>query len=61
MDYEVGVLTVSDRSYRGEREDGTGPVLVEMLEAAGFRVTTRGIVPDEMIQIEETLVEWADQ
>lgn len=61
MEYEAGVLTVSDRSYRGEREDGSGPVLQEMLEQAGYKVTTRGVVPDEKQMIEETLVQWADE
>ena len=61
MEYEAGILTVSDRSYRGEREDGSGPVLQEMLEQAGYKVTARGIVPDEKQMIEEALIQWADE
>lgn len=39
------VVTVSDRSAAGERQDGSGPVAVARLEAAGFRTNLR-IVPD---------------
>ena len=40
------VLTVSDRSARGERPDASGPALAERLTALGFRVE-RGVVPDD--------------
>jgi molybdopterin adenylyltransferase len=44
------VLTVSDRSARGEREDASGPALAERLVALGYRVET-SIVPDEEKEI----------
>lgn len=44
------MLTVSDRSAAGQRTDGTGPVLVEGLAAAGA-VVSAAIVPDDMAQI----------
>lgn len=40
------VLTVSDRSSKGEREDTSGAALAERLSAMGYRVE-RGIVPDD--------------
>lgn len=39
------VITVSDRSARGERADVSGPRTVELLSAAGFEVTL-SVVPD---------------
>ena len=39
------VLTVSDRTSRGERDDASGEVGREMLEAAGYAVTA-SVVPD---------------
>ena len=39
--YTAAVVTVSDRSFRGERPDGAGPVAAEMLEAAGYQVVER--------------------
>jgi molybdenum cofactor synthesis domain-containing protein len=44
------VLTVSDRSALGEREDTSGAALAERLTGLGYRVD-RGIVPDEAKQI----------
>ncbi|RRD32068.1 molybdenum cofactor biosynthesis protein, partial [Fusobacterium nucleatum] len=49
--YSVGVLTISDRSYRGEREDLGGPILIELIEKLGFEVKNFKIVPDERINI----------
>jgi molybdopterin adenylyltransferase len=58
----VGILTVSDRSARGERVDASGPALAqavsEHLPDAGVTVTA--IVPDEVGAISEILILWAD-
>ena len=35
--YTAAVVTVSDRSFRGERPDGAGPLAASLLEAAGYR------------------------
>jgi molybdopterin adenylyltransferase len=43
----AAVLTVSDSSSRGEREDLGGPAVAAALEKRGFRVVTREIVPDD--------------
>jgi len=43
----VAVVTVSDRSARGERPDASGPALAEAVEASGARVVGREIVPDD--------------
>ena len=58
--YHAAVLTVSDRSFRGERPDAGGPLVVEMLKNAGYEVTVTAIVPDEQAQIEENLRQIAD-
>ena len=42
----AAVLTVSDGVSEGTREDLSGDVLAELLEAEGFAVTRR-VVPDE--------------
>ncbi len=56
----VGVLTVSDRSARGEREDQSGPLLVQIMTQNGWTIAKTGIVPDEQKMIESTLIDWAD-
>ncbi len=55
------VVTISDRSARGEREDVSGKVLQERLRTAGIDVITYRLVPDEQVLISTTLVELADE
>jgi len=45
----VAVLTVSDRSFRGEREDRGGPAVVQALHRllGGLEIVETRIVPDE--------------
>ncbi len=56
----VAVITVSDRSARGEREDRSGPVLAESVSAAGHTVVHRAVVPDEPQGLAALLRELAD-
>jgi molybdenum cofactor synthesis domain-containing protein len=53
----AAVLTISDSSFQGKREDLSGPAVVRQLEAAGFKVIRTAIVPDERDQIQRHLVE----
>ena len=55
------VLTVSDRSVRGEREDVSGPVLAELLREAGANVIAQEVVSDELEPLVECLRELADR
>lgn len=48
------VITVSDRCFRGEQEDLSGPAVACLLRAAGA-VVTSAIVPDEIEQIAQAL------
>jgi molybdenum cofactor synthesis domain-containing protein len=54
------VLTVSDRSSRGERPDASGPALVNYVQSLGWQVLQHGIVPDDQQLIQQTLASWAD-
>jgi cyclic pyranopterin phosphate synthase len=59
--HEAVVMTISNRSAAGEREDASGPPLVAALIGAGFSVVpTPAIVPDREEQIAEALVSFAD-
>lgn len=58
--YHAAVLTVSDRSFRGERPDAGGPLVAELLKNAGYEIVRTAIVPDEQAQIEEMLKTIAD-
>ena len=58
----VGIVTVSDRSSRGLREDAAGPALTDLLTSTGgMDVRWRAIVPDEESEIEAVLISWADE
>ncbi len=52
---QTTVITVSDSSSRGEREDISGPALAQELEAHGFDVFARLLVADEQKAIEDAL------
>ncbi|MDR3320830.1 MAG: MogA/MoaB family molybdenum cofactor biosynthesis protein [Synergistaceae bacterium] len=56
----VAVLTVSDKSSRGERADTAGPALADMAEALGAEVEERATLPDERLLIARKLEGWAD-
>jgi len=57
----VGILTISDRSARGEREDRSGAAIVAWCETRGYDVDVRDVVPDEVDAIRSRLVAWADE
>ncbi len=56
----IAIVTISDRSARGEREDASGPALAAEVETWGGAVTAREIIPDERRQIQELLTRLAD-
>ena len=60
MTIRFGIITLSDRSSRGEREDASGPALASFLEAEGCLVLKRLILPDDESALRITLTEWAD-
>ncbi len=53
----AAVVTVSDRSAAGEREDRGGPVAVAALREAGFETADATIVPDGADSVAEALTE----
>jgi len=56
----VGIITISDRSSRGEREDLSGPALVKKISNTGYQVVSTAIIPDDFNQIKTILIEWCD-
>ncbi|MCE2504034.1 MAG: MogA/MoaB family molybdenum cofactor biosynthesis protein [Chlorobi bacterium] len=49
------VVTVSDRSAAGQREDLSGPEAARLLEDAGISVIRVDVVPDEQEPVEDLL------
>ncbi|XP_060947573.1 gephyrin b isoform X3 [Limanda limanda] len=60
----VGVLTVSDSCFRNLAEDRSGVNLKDLVHdpsLLGGMITAYKIVPDEIDEIKETLVDWCDE
>lgn len=56
----IGILTISDRSSRGERADLSGPALQALIQLQGWTATKMGIIPDELQVIKDRLISWSD-
>lgn len=56
----AAILTISDKGYRGEREDRSGPALAAWLTRQGAAVAATKIVPDQTEAISKQLIAWAD-
>ena len=42
----AAIITLSDAGYAGRREDKSGPVIRELLEAAGYEIVHAALLPD---------------
>lgn len=60
MTIRFGILTLSDRSSRGERPDASGPALAHLIETQGWSVARQALLPDDESAIRALLAEWAD-
>lgn len=60
MTIRFGILTLSDRSSRGERADISGPALMAVIQGEGWSVVKQEVLPDEESAIREILVSWAN-
>ncbi|WPC39223.1 MogA/MoaB family molybdenum cofactor biosynthesis protein [Clostridium sp. JS66] len=57
---KTAIITVSDKGSRGEREDGTGEALKNILDPNYYSIDYYKIVPDELDKIVEELVYLSD-
>ncbi len=57
----VVVITASDKGYKGEREDLSGPAVKEIVEAAGYQVVSMDVLPDDRGLLSARMAEIADQ
>ena len=61
VSHTAAVLTVSDGVSLGVREDLSGAALVDLLEAEGYEVTVRMVVPDDAPRISLAITDLAAQ
>jgi len=60
MTLRFSILTVSDRSSRGERPDTSGPALAELVRTQDWQVVKQEIVADELESIKAIFSKWCD-
>jgi len=60
MTIRFGILTLSDRSARGERADSSGPALAALIQGEGWSVVKQSLLPDEESAIRDILTTWVD-
>ncbi|GHV78257.1 molybdenum cofactor biosynthesis protein [Spirochaetia bacterium] len=58
--YRVAIIISSDRCARGEQEDQSGPLIKQMVTAAGFQVVDLTVLPDELPLLEAKLKQLCD-
>jgi molybdenum cofactor synthesis domain-containing protein len=59
--FTVGILIISDKSARGERQDESGKVIKESLAHLNAQLKRYDIVPDERGVVSDRLKQWADE
>jgi molybdenum cofactor synthesis domain-containing protein len=57
----AGVLTISNKGFKKEREDKSGPVVCDILSGIGTVIENYEIVPDEKEAITAKLLQYADE
>lgn len=57
----AAIITSSDTGYRGEREDLSGPVIKEILEANGYEIVEMIILPDDQNMLSQKMAQIADE
>jgi molybdenum cofactor synthesis domain-containing protein len=54
------ILTLSDRSARGERADSSGPALAALIQGEDWSVVKQEVLPDDEAAIRVLLISWSD-
>ena len=56
-----GIITVSDRASRGERNDVSGPEIARWAENMDIEIVEEAIVPDEIPDIRKSLTDFVEK
>lgn len=57
----AAILVASDRGFRGEREDESGPEIARILTENGYTVVSTTLLPDERDQLAQAMARIADE
>jgi molybdenum cofactor synthesis domain-containing protein len=56
----AGVITISDKGAKGERQDKSGPAIQELLEPLPAEIKCYEVIPDDAALISGRLIHFAD-
>ena len=59
--FRVAVITSSDSGFAGQREDKSGPVIVDFVKNAGFEVVHTILLPDDKLMLEMEMARICDE
>jgi molybdenum cofactor synthesis domain-containing protein len=59
--FRVGIITSSDKGFKGEREDKSGALIREIVEEKGYIVRNSCILPDEQELLEQEMIRLCDE
>jgi molybdenum cofactor synthesis domain-containing protein len=59
--FSVGILTISDKGSRGEREDLSGREIARIISGLPAKVEAHEVIPDEQERIVQKLIDYVDQ
>ena len=59
--FRAAIITASDRSFRGEREDRSGPKMAEILRTNGYEVGSMLLLPDDEDGLADALIRITDE
>lgn len=57
---KVGVITISDRSFKGIYKDKSGPILIDLVRKFGAEVVKYEVIPDDKKIIKDRLITYSD-
>lgn len=57
----VGIITISDKGYKGDREDKSAEIIRDKLQGENYSIENYKIIPDEKEIIKKTLIEFCDK
>lgn len=58
--FTAAVVTLSDKGFAGERQDTSGPLVAQLLRAAGYDIIEELLLPDDQARIERELIRLCD-
>jgi molybdopterin adenylyltransferase len=58
---KVGIITISDKAWQGQRSDKSGQAIRDSFSAVDSEVVKYEVIPDELDVIAQKLAQWADE